>query len=117
MMFTNTAESASVPVLFTVKVIAEAAASTEVKQVIKPTSPFAVTAVVVLVPCVTFTSMALALFFLLLIWLLVYCCSALGPGVSHACPHRFNLLFGPRSFNALYTRFRRFPWRWDWLRI
>ncbi len=62
-MFVNTAESASVAVLFTVNVTAVAAANVDVKQVIKPTSPLAVTAVAVDVPCVTVTSIVLVSFF------------------------------------------------------
>ncbi len=64
-MPTSTTESASVPVLFTVNVIAVAAANVEVKQVINPHPAFAVTAVVVDVPCVTAIS---TIFLLYLFW-------------------------------------------------
>jgi hypothetical protein len=58
---TKIALSASVAVLLTVNVTGVAAANTDVKHVIKPTSPLAVTAVDVLVPCVTATSIVIFL--------------------------------------------------------
>jgi hypothetical protein len=65
---TKIALSASVAVLLTVNVTGVAAANTDVKHVISPTSPFAVTAVLVDVCWVTATSIVLVSFRLVVVY-------------------------------------------------